>query len=174
MSKLKKIASESIKNRRHTPLGEWIRDKLLAAYRDPKTPPPGLPKAPGESPLYYPHRYPNTQTTRSPPPPSLPDGIYHKLSDNYYLGHDARRCVEPPKQLYKVDSSGEVVFGDQHGNKVDKAVNKGPGDNFGLSTPTPGFGIEWRRSIHFEQESQQKDPVMKNLEKYDRYLSEKH
>uniref|UniRef100_A0A0N5BU83 NADH dehydrogenase [ubiquinone] 1 alpha subcomplex subunit 7 n=1 Tax=Strongyloides papillosus TaxID=174720 RepID=A0A0N5BU83_STREA len=174
MTKLKKIASETIKNRRHTPLGEYIRDKLLAAYRSPITPPPGLPKAPGESPLFYPNRFPNTQTTRSPPPPALPNGVYHKLSDNYYLNHDARRSIEPPKALYKIDASGKPIYADQHGKQCDAVVNKGPGANFGLGTPTPGFGYEWTRDIKVERFPQQEDPVLRSFEKYDKFTSDKH
>ncbi|CEF63348.1 NADH:ubiquinone oxidoreductase subunit B14.5a family-containing protein [Strongyloides ratti] len=173
MSKLKKIASETVQNRRQTPLMEYVRDKLLAAYRDPITPQPGLPKGPEESPLYYPHRFPNTQSNRSPPPPNLPPGVYHKLSDNYYLNHDARRSVEPPKALYKVDASGNSVFNDENKEASNTYVNKGPEENFGLNIPTPGFGLEWSRNIQYEQLTQQKDPIMKCLERYDKYLSNK-
>uniref|UniRef100_A0A0K8RCG5 NADH dehydrogenase [ubiquinone] 1 alpha subcomplex subunit 7 n=1 Tax=Ixodes ricinus TaxID=34613 RepID=A0A0K8RCG5_IXORI len=42
---------------------------------------------------------PNQVTTRSPPPPSLPPGPAHKLSDNYYFARDGRREVAPPKLI---------------------------------------------------------------------------
>lgn len=38
-----KIASAAVKNREQTPLISWIRDKLLAVNRSPKTKPAGLP-----------------------------------------------------------------------------------------------------------------------------------
>lgn len=49
-------------------------------------------------------------------------------------------------------------------------INKGPTENFGFKrAPTPGFGYEWSRNIDDEQWSQKKDPVLRKLEKYDRY-----
>uniref|UniRef100_A0A0K0E7C3 NADH dehydrogenase [ubiquinone] 1 alpha subcomplex subunit 7 n=1 Tax=Strongyloides stercoralis TaxID=6248 RepID=A0A0K0E7C3_STRER len=174
MSGLKKIAPATVKNRRQTPIMEWIRDALLASSRKPITPPSGLPKDPNESPLFHPLRFPNTQSTRSPPPPSLPSGVYHKLSDNYYLNHDARRSVEPPKPLYKVDpATGKAIFDGEGKEASTGTVNKGPEENFGLSIPTPGFGYEWVRSVEHEQYTQQKDPIMKTLQRYDKYLSNK-
>uniref|UniRef100_A0A131Y1K7 NADH dehydrogenase [ubiquinone] 1 alpha subcomplex subunit 7 n=1 Tax=Ixodes ricinus TaxID=34613 RepID=A0A131Y1K7_IXORI len=44
-------------------------------------------------------RFPDQVTTRSPPPPSLPPGPAHKLSDNYYFARDGRREVAPPKLI---------------------------------------------------------------------------
>lgn len=40
----RKIASDTVKNRSSTPFFEWLRRKLLAVERDPKTPPPGISK----------------------------------------------------------------------------------------------------------------------------------
>uniref|UniRef100_A0AC35TWX1 NADH dehydrogenase [ubiquinone] 1 alpha subcomplex subunit 7 n=1 Tax=Rhabditophanes sp. KR3021 TaxID=114890 RepID=A0AC35TWX1_9BILA len=166
MSKVAKIASEAVKNRTQTPFGSWVRDKLLAVNRQKITAPPGLAKEGGECGFDYPHRFPNTQATRSPQDPKLPDGVYHKIHDNYYLGHDARRSVAPPQQLYKVTSQGQVIGTDL------TPVSKGPNVNFGLPTPTPGNGVEWKRSILNEEISQQEDKVLGTLEKYDKYLAE--
>lgn len=54
---------------------------------------------------------------------------------------------------------------------MEKLTLKGPEKNFGIhSAPTPGFGYTWQRSIEKEQETQQKDPHLKKVEKFDGYL----
>lgn len=48
IGKVPKMASANIKTTDNTPLFAWIRDKLLAVKRDPRTPPPGIPAPDGE------------------------------------------------------------------------------------------------------------------------------
>ncbi len=38
-------------------------------------------------------------SSRSPPPPSLPEGPAHRLANNYYVSRDDRRRVTPPEVL---------------------------------------------------------------------------
>ncbi|XP_035700067.1 NADH dehydrogenase [ubiquinone] 1 alpha subcomplex subunit 7-like [Branchiostoma floridae] len=55
-------------------------------------------------------RYAEDVATRSPPPANLPEGISHKLSDNYYLTRDGRRLMTPPEVVYgqrKLIAEGE-------------------------------------------------------------------
>ncbi|XP_064386830.1 NADH dehydrogenase [ubiquinone] 1 alpha subcomplex subunit 7-like [Halichondria panicea] len=68
--------------------------------------------------------HPWTRTTavmssRSPPPPKIPEGPAHRLANNYYVSRDDRRRVTPPqvlsthKQLREGSdqlSSGDVTF----------------------------------------------------------------
>ncbi|KAI6196716.1 Complex I-B14.5a [Aphelenchoides besseyi] len=176
MSSVSKIAPKTIQNRRRTPFFSWLRDKLLAVDRDPKTPPPGLPTADGKARHYNPLRFPNTQASRAIEMPKLPEGVHHRLSNVYYFERDARREVKPPAPLYKPSNDGEGVFTDLTGKplpheEVEKLVMKGPEKNFGIpKAPTPGFGHNWSRSIEAEQETQKNDPHLKHVERYDHYL----
>lgn len=51
-------------------------------------------------------------------------------------------------------------------------VSKGPSANFGLSTPTPGFGVEWKRNKNGELDHAKYNKEFDLLEKYDRYSKE--
>ncbi|KAJ8965849.1 hypothetical protein NQ317_000476 [Molorchus minor] len=56
-------------------------------------------------------RFQDLVSTRSPPPPVLPDGPCHKLSANYYFKRDARREVSPPEVIAPAPKQieGDVV-----------------------------------------------------------------
>ncbi|VDN01715.1 unnamed protein product [Thelazia callipaeda] len=172
MSKLPKIASESVVNRAQTPIIVWIRDKLNAIYRDRKTPPPGLPTADGESRFYEMNRFPKTQSARSRLPVSLPGGVHHKLSDNYYLDRDARHSVEPPKCVYSADATG-ISFKSLKGETLNREEvmkpETEPRKNFGLEMPTAGFGYRWHRNREDELSTPKNSKCFAALEKYDKH-----
>uniref|UniRef100_A0AC34QLW0 NADH dehydrogenase [ubiquinone] 1 alpha subcomplex subunit 7 n=1 Tax=Panagrolaimus sp. JU765 TaxID=591449 RepID=A0AC34QLW0_9BILA len=169
----RKIASAAVKNRTQSPFFTWLRDKLLAVHRQPITPPPGLPNEDGKCHFHYPHRFPNTQTARSPDPPALPGGVHNLIADNYYQSRDARRNVEPSPKLYQADKEGKLgVFSDVDKKSIEQpvlAANKGPSQNYGLKAPTPGFGYEWTRNIQEEQASQIHDTNLAAITKFDKY-----
>ncbi|EFO20357.1 hypothetical protein LOAG_08136 [Loa loa] len=171
-SKLPKIAPKTVVNRTQTPLIVWLRDKLNAVYRDRTTPPPGLPTSDGESKFYEMNRFPNTQAARSRPSVSLPGGVHHKSFDNYYLDRDARRNVQPSKCIYTTDSHGPV-FKTLSGETIScEAATKVEGDlrkNFGLESPTPGFGYAWHRNRDEELPTQKYSKDLAALEKYDKF-----
>ncbi|GMT16920.1 hypothetical protein PFISCL1PPCAC_8217, partial [Pristionchus fissidentatus] len=174
MSAGRKIAAATVQNRTQTPFWTWLRNKLLAVDRLDVTPPPGIAGPDGKAAYNNPLRFPNTQAARTGDAPALPGGVHHKLEANYYKDRDGRRNVLPPAALYAADASG-VSFGTQLGEKLEASkavgVSTGPELNFGLETPTPGFGAEWSRSREFELDTQKKDSELAYLEKFDRYAS---
>ncbi|CAG9530992.1 unnamed protein product [Cercopithifilaria johnstoni] len=172
VSKLPKIAPKTVINRTQTPVMVWLRDKLNAIYRDRTTPPPGLPTSDGESRFYEMNRFPNTQAARSRPSVSLPGGVYHKSSDNYYLDRDARRSVQPPKCIYTADSHGPIfksIDGEIISFEAATEVKAGLRKNFGLESPTPGFGYAWHRNKEEELPTPKYSKDLAALEKYDKF-----
>uniref|UniRef100_A0A915PHQ0 NADH dehydrogenase [ubiquinone] 1 alpha subcomplex subunit 7 n=1 Tax=Setaria digitata TaxID=48799 RepID=A0A915PHQ0_9BILA len=172
-SRLPKIAPKTVVNRTQTPIMVWLRDKLNAIYRDRVTPPPGLPTPDGESKFYEMNRFPNTQAARSRPPVSLPGGVHHKISDNYYSDRDARRAVQPPKCIYAVDSHGPVfksLTGETISREEAMKVETDPRKNFGLEAPTPGFGYAWHRNKEDELTTPKYSKDFAALEKYDKFM----
>ncbi|CAJ0581253.1 unnamed protein product, partial [Mesorhabditis spiculigera] len=170
MSYTKKIADASVQNRSTSPLIAWLRRKLLAVDRLPVTPPPGIAGPDGKAIYHNPSRYPNTQSARSLEPANLPGGVHHKLAANYYLERDGRRTVEPPPAIYEAAGSAGA-YRKLTGEELSRAeaYSKGPGENFGLQAPTPGFGAEWKRSKHEELDTQKHDQEMAYFERFDRY-----
>ncbi|PAV88802.1 hypothetical protein WR25_12066 [Diploscapter pachys] len=175
----KKIASAAIPHRSQSEFWQRIRNKLLAVYRDPKTPPAGLPGPDGGSQYAYQHRFPSTQAARpgSADLPNLPGGVSHKLENNYYFTRDGRHEVKPPNALYSEETAGQITT--TAAAEAAKAVastnvshsNFGPDVNFGLQAPTPGFGATWQRQIKNELGTQQKDKDMQYFEKFDAFRS---
>ncbi|MCP9262386.1 hypothetical protein DINM_004565 [Dirofilaria immitis] len=169
-NKLPKIAPKTVINRRQTPIIVWLRDKLNAIYRDRTTPPPGLPTSDGESKFYEMNRFPNTQAARSRPSVSLPGGIHHKSSDNYYLDRDVRRSVQPqnvyiPQILMARFSKASMTKHCEVTAKTEAGLRK----NFGLEAPTPGFGYAWHRNKEDELPTPKHSKDFAALEKYDKF-----
>ncbi|CAI5441816.1 unnamed protein product [Caenorhabditis angaria] len=174
----RKIAAATVQNRTQTPFWNYVKEKLLAAHRQPITPPPGIAGEDGKCVYQNPLRFPKTQSARpgSAELPTLPGGVHHKLADNYYLTRDGRRTVEPPAALYASD--GHVKqYGTQTGEAVQREqaiqVNAGPESNFGLAAPTPGFGATWARNKEFELDSQKNDPSFEYFQRFDKYAKSK-
>ncbi|XP_060586604.1 NADH dehydrogenase [ubiquinone] 1 alpha subcomplex subunit 7-like [Ruditapes philippinarum] len=56
-------------------------------------------------------RMPDDLVLRSMPPPILPDGPSHKLSDNYYYTRDGRREESPPVHIYTGSTTMAIESG---------------------------------------------------------------
>ncbi|KAK7492886.1 hypothetical protein BaRGS_00015833 [Batillaria attramentaria] len=72
---------------------------------------------------------------RTQPPPNLPDGVSHKLADNYYCTRDGRRELTPPEAVYT--GGQQLLAAGEEGATpgVKKAVTPGPAFNWDLETP---------------------------------------
>jgi len=77
------------------------------------------------------HRFQDEIAPRSPPPPVLPVGPSHVISNNWYCNRDGRRQSRPPTNVYspKALPSGEK-------DVTAAAAVK-------LTVPKPGFGYNW-------------------------------
>ncbi|XP_043587904.1 NADH dehydrogenase [ubiquinone] 1 alpha subcomplex subunit 7-like [Bombus pyrosoma] len=53
-------------------------------------------------------RYPDSTAARTQPPPHVPGGPYHKISNVYYYTRDVRRSVQPPSEIY---AEGQIEAG---------------------------------------------------------------
>ncbi|XP_014256287.1 NADH dehydrogenase [ubiquinone] 1 alpha subcomplex subunit 7-like [Cimex lectularius] len=73
-----------------------------------------------------PLRYGDYYAPRTQPPPVLPEGPAHKLSDNYYCARDVRREVVPPLTLSDGPSIKQIA-GSSGGSKEVGQVLKTPG-----------------------------------------------
>ncbi|CAJ0963566.1 unnamed protein product, partial [Mesorhabditis belari] len=169
MSYAKKIADATVQNRTQTPFFSWLRNKLLAVDRQKITPPTGVPRADGKSVYHNPSRYPNTQSARTTEPVNLPGGVHNKLAANYYLDRDGRRSVLPPPALYSTEANPSFAKTTGEPLAPAEAYSKGPGENFGLQAPTPGFGAEWSRSKNTELKTQQETQEFVYFERFDCY-----
>ncbi|GAU90919.1 hypothetical protein RvY_03270 [Ramazzottius varieornatus] len=56
-----------------------------------------------------PNRFADEQSSHNPPPPQIPGGPYHKLSNVYYYARDGRREMQPPTLV--LDKSKEQLLG---------------------------------------------------------------
>uniref|UniRef100_A0A0N5ANE8 NADH dehydrogenase [ubiquinone] 1 alpha subcomplex subunit 7 n=1 Tax=Syphacia muris TaxID=451379 RepID=A0A0N5ANE8_9BILA len=174
MSSGKKIANVIADRRSQIPLLMWIKSKLFAVYRQDITPPPGLPTADGKCVFHDPNRYADEMSARDQPPPHLPGGVNHRIYDNDYFKRDARRAVRPPFYIYDVKSNNpefKAVDGKTMSVNEVKSLNKGPESNFGLVSPTPGAGIEWKRTISEELDTQQRSADLRYAENFDRFAT---
>ncbi|XP_022199932.1 NADH dehydrogenase [ubiquinone] 1 alpha subcomplex subunit 7 [Nilaparvata lugens] len=72
---------------------------------------------------------------RTQPPPSLPDGINHKLSKNYYYSRDGRREAKP--DLVLIENSSKKLISKQSANESQgkPAVARTPGKAYPWDTP---------------------------------------
>merc|ERR1712168_48239 len=77
--------------------------------------------------------------TRSPPPPNIPPGPAHKLSDNYYYNRDTRREVAKPTVIMSaLEEEGVKLLGGNQSLLGDATK--------GSELPTPRFRPVWKIS----------------------------
>nr|VZI38143.1 unnamed protein product [Spirometra erinaceieuropaei] len=80
-------------------------------------------------------RYADLQSKRTQPPPNLPMGVNHKLSENYYLTRDTRREASPPSEIFNF---GPKRLGDGRSSSHVPATD---------NDCTPGFKYEWDKKM---------------------------
>ncbi|KAH9523379.1 NADH dehydrogenase [ubiquinone] 1 alpha subcomplex subunit 7 [Bulinus truncatus] len=81
------------------------------------------------------HRFEGYIAKRTQPPPNLPLGVSHKLSNNYYCTRDGRRLVQPPTRIY--DAEQKQLEGGSASVSLPKPV-------------VPGLPFNWKTG-QFEQ-----------------------
>ncbi|CDW53673.1 CI-B14 5a domain containing protein [Trichuris trichiura] len=106
-------------------------------------------------------RFPEEMSTRNPPLPNLPGGVYHKISDNYYYERDARRTVEPPVVTY--DATAKMALPGPHVKVMILTLTS----RFSSVAPLPGAGYQWKRNSVDELSQTKDDQSLKYLERYD-------
>ncbi|VDM31318.1 unnamed protein product [Hydatigera taeniaeformis] len=80
---------------RLTPFMEWFRDFfLMRKYNNAQ-------------------RYEDLMARRTQPPPNLPPGVAHKMSENYYYTRDVRRQCGPPVQVFNAGPK-QITEGGSH------------------------------------------------------------
>jgi NADH dehydrogenase (ubiquinone) 1 alpha subcomplex subunit 7 len=104
--------AKAIAPRDVTPLIAWIRNTLSGRK------------------LKSVHRFEDEIAPRTQPPPVLPEGPSHKVSNNWYCSRDGRRMAQPDQSVYhpRALPSGE------------KSTTSAPAQPM---VPKPGFGYNW-------------------------------
>ncbi|GFY46943.1 NADH dehydrogenase 1 alpha subcomplex subunit 7 [Trichonephila inaurata madagascariensis] len=85
-------------------------------------------------------RFQDLVSTRSPPPPSLPDGSSHKLFSNYYYTRDGRRMARPPVVLLEDAKRKAITAGVKENTESKGITSKKVGQIM------PGRPYEWQES----------------------------
>ncbi|KDR07358.1 NADH dehydrogenase [ubiquinone] 1 alpha subcomplex subunit 7-like [Zootermopsis nevadensis] len=81
-------------------------------------------------------RFGEGMAPRTQPPPNLPEGPAHILSDNYYHLRDGRREVKPPAVLADSRRIDITAGGGE-------AISTGSAVTVGRYPPTPGKHWQW-------------------------------
>ncbi|XP_050490919.1 NADH dehydrogenase [ubiquinone] 1 alpha subcomplex subunit 7-like [Bombus huntii] len=53
-------------------------------------------------------RFSDAIAARTQPPPHVPGGPHHKISNVYYYSRDVRRSIQPPSEIY---TEGQIEAG---------------------------------------------------------------
>ncbi|KAF8794696.1 NADH dehydrogenase [ubiquinone] 1 alpha subcomplex subunit 7-like [Argiope bruennichi] len=85
-------------------------------------------------------RFQDLVSTRSPPPPKLPDGPSHKLSENYYFTRDGRHLARPPLVLLEDVKKKAITSGVKENTETKALAGKKVGQI------TPGNPYVWHEA----------------------------